>query len=66
MKIFGHSFEKAYQITVAVDKQGKGIAHTTHKELAELKRDQILAYGPDWRMDNSLGSIRATIEPAPD
>lgn len=66
MKIFGHSFEKAYQITRMVDTAGKGIAYTTHKELAELKRDQILAYGPDWRMSASEGSIRATIEPAPD
>jgi ATP-dependent Clp protease adaptor protein ClpS len=66
MKIFGHPFDKAYEITRMVDKAGKGIAFTTHKELAELKRDQILAYGPDWRMKISEGSIRATIEPAPD
>jgi ATP-dependent Clp protease adaptor protein ClpS len=65
MKIFKHSFSKAYEITHAVDKVGKGIAFTTHRELAELKRDQILAYGPDWRMKISEGSIRATIEPAP-
>ncbi len=66
MKIFNHSFEKAYEITHTVDKVGKGVAFTTHKELAELKRDQILAYGPDWRMAISEGSIRATIEPAPE
>jgi ATP-dependent Clp protease adaptor protein ClpS len=66
MKIFGHSFEKALDITRLVDKTGKGIAFTTHKELAELKRDQILAYGPDWRMSISEGSIRASIEPAPE
>jgi ATP-dependent Clp protease adaptor protein ClpS len=65
MKIFKHSFSKAYEITHTVDKAGKGIAFTTHQELAELKRDQILAYGPDWRMKISEGSIRATIEPVP-
>jgi ATP-dependent Clp protease adaptor protein ClpS len=38
---------------------------TTHKELAELKRDQILAYGADPRMEESKGSMRAIVEPAP-
>jgi ATP-dependent Clp protease adaptor protein ClpS len=66
MKLFKHSFDTAYEITRAVDKVGKGVAYTTHKELAELKRDQILAYGPDWRMSQSTASIRATIEPAPE
>jgi ATP-dependent Clp protease adaptor protein ClpS len=66
MKIFAHSFETAFQITHEVDHAGKGIAYTCHLELAELKRDQILAYGPDWRMRVSRGSIRATIEPAPE
>jgi ATP-dependent Clp protease adaptor protein ClpS len=67
MVIFAHPVERAYQITREVDKAGKGIAFTTHMELAELKRDQILAYGADWRMPKvSKGSIRATIEPAPE
>lgn len=66
MTLFTHSFESAFQITREVDKAGKGIAHTCHQELAELKRDQILAYGADWRMKISKGSIRATIEPAPE
>jgi ATP-dependent Clp protease adaptor protein ClpS len=65
MKVFKHDFETAFLITDAVHHQGRGIALTTHKELAELKRDQVLAYGPDWRMPKvSKGSIRATIEPA--
>jgi ATP-dependent Clp protease adaptor protein ClpS len=66
MKVFGHSLEKAYQITDEVHHSGKGIALTTHKELAELKRDLILSAGPDWRMATSEGPIRASIEPAPD
>ena len=66
MKLFAHPFERAYQITREVDKVGKGIAHTCHQELAELKRDQILGYGPDWRMSVSKCSIRATIEPVPE
>jgi ATP-dependent Clp protease adaptor protein ClpS len=66
MELFGHPFEAAYQITREVDKRGKGIAYTCHMELAELKRDLILGYGADWRMEASSTSIRATIEPAPD
>src|ERR1035437_826234 len=65
--IFAHPFEAAFQITREVDKAGKGIAFTCHMELAELKRDQILGYGADWRMPKvSKSSIRATIEPAPE
>ena len=37
---------------------------TTHKELAELKRDQILAYGADWRLERSSGAMKAVVEPA--
>jgi len=67
MTIFSHNAEKAFQITKEVDQAGKGIAFTCHKELAELKRDQILGYGADPRMpEMSKGSIRSTIEPAPE
>ncbi len=67
MVLFGHSFERAFQITDEVHHSGKGIAWTCHQELAELKRDQVLAFGADWRMPKvSHGSIRATIEPAPE
>ena len=31
-----------------VDTTGRVIVDTTTKERAELKRDQIHAYGPDW------------------
>src|ERR1035437_7008809 len=67
MTIFGHSHAKAYDITWEVDHAGKGIAWTCHQELAELKRDQVLAFGADPRMPLvSKGSIRATIDPAPE
>jgi ATP-dependent Clp protease adaptor protein ClpS len=64
MKVFGHPFEKAFQITDTVHHTGRGIAFTTHQELAELKREQVMAGGADWRMEVSRGPIRATIEPA--
>jgi ATP-dependent Clp protease adaptor protein ClpS len=67
MVLFAHPFERAFQITDEVHHAGKGIAWTCHMELAELKRDQVLAFGADWRMPKaSRCSIRATIEPAPE
>jgi ATP-dependent Clp protease adaptor protein ClpS len=47
-----------------VDTQDRAVCLTTHKEHAELKRDQIHAYGRDPRMDVSNGSMSAVIEPA--
>ncbi len=66
MKLFGHSREKAYQMAVEVDTMGRVIVETTTKERAELKRDQIHAYGADWRIPHCKGSMSATIEPAED
>jgi len=61
-KLFGHPEEKAFQIAKEVDTQGKAICLTTTLEHAELKRDQIHAYGPDKRSDKSKGSMSATIQ----
>lgn len=67
MKLFGHSHTKAYDITWEVDHKGKGIACTCHRELAELKCEQVEAYGPDRSFDDFAPvSMRATIEPAPE
>lgn len=64
-KLFGHSFEKAFAMAVEVDLTGRVIVDTTTKECAELKRDQIMAYGTDPSASRSGGSMRATIEPVP-
>ena len=67
MVLFAHPFERAFQITDEVHHRGKGVAFTCHMELAELKRDQVLAFGADWRMPKvSKCAIRATIEAAPE
>lgn len=63
-ELFGHSLERAFQIAKTVDTEGRAICLTTHKEHAELKRDQILAYGRDPIMKESKGSMSAIIEPA--
>ena len=63
-KVFGHSVEKAFEMAKEVDSKGRVIVLTTHKERAELKRDQILAYGPDARIAACTVSMKSVIEPA--
>ena len=60
---FTYEVEKASQMAKEVDKSGRVIVLTTHKEKAELKRDQIHAYGADKRNVRCKGSMSATIEP---
>jgi ATP-dependent Clp protease adaptor protein ClpS len=62
--LFGHPVEKGFQLAKIVDTQGKAIVCTTSLERAELKRDQIHAYGPDPRIPRCKGSMSAVIEPA--
>ena len=64
MKIFGHSREAAFEMATKVDSDGFVIVDTTHKDRAELKRDQVHSYGKDWRMRSSVGSMSAIVEPA--
>lgn len=62
-ELFGHPFEKGFELAKEVDTQGRAIVLTTTKEHAELKRDQIHAYGKDDASDNCAGSMWSTIEP---
>lgn len=63
-QLFGHPPEKGYQMAVEVHTRGRVIVDTTSKERAELKRDQIHAFGPDADIPRCQGSMSATIEPA--
>jgi ATP-dependent Clp protease adaptor protein ClpS len=64
-KIFRHSLSTAQELTWRIHSTGRAIVYTTHKEKAELKRDQVLAWGPDPRMSISKGPLGCYIEPAP-
>jgi ATP-dependent Clp protease adaptor protein ClpS len=64
--LFGYPPEKGYQMAKEVDTTGRVIVMTTTMEHAELKRDQIHAFGPDPRMLRCKGSMSAMIEPAPE
>lgn len=63
MDIFGHSESTVYEMACEVDAKGRVIVNTTHKERAELKRDQIQSYGADWRISHCKGSMSAMVEP---
>jgi ATP-dependent Clp protease adaptor protein ClpS len=66
-ELFGHPPEKGFQMAEEVDRTGRVIVLTTTKEHAELKQDQIHAYGPDpWSSKDCKGSMTAIIEPAYD
>jgi len=63
-QLFGHSLETAFRMAVEVDSMGRVIVYTTHKEQAELKRDQIESYGADPAIPRCKGSMSALIEAA--
>ena len=60
-ELFGHEQAQCHRIAEAVDSEGRAIVLTTTKEHAELKRDQIHAYGKD-HTELSKGSMWSTIE----
>jgi ATP-dependent Clp protease adaptor protein ClpS len=63
-ELFAHPTETAFQMAREVDTTGSVIVDTTTLERAELKRDQIHAYGKDPRIPRCKGSMTARIEPA--
>ena len=64
-QLFGYPPEKGYLMAKEVDTTGRVIVLTTTKEHAELKQDQIHAFGPDpFSSRECKGSMTAIIEPA--
>ncbi len=61
-QLFGHTFERARELAKLVDSSGRAICLTTTKEHAELKRDQIHAFGKDPLATKCAGSMSASIE----
>jgi ATP-dependent Clp protease adaptor protein ClpS len=55
---------EAFRHAVEVDTTGRTIVITCEMSQAEFARDQIHAYGADWRLPRSKGSMSAVIEPA--
>jgi ATP-dependent Clp protease adaptor protein ClpS len=65
-ELFAFPEEKGFKMADEVHRTGRVILITTTLEHAELKRDQIHAYGPDPLLERCKGSMSAMIEPAMD
>ena len=65
-KIFCFSGDQALNHAQEVDARGRTVLITCELPEAEFGRDQIHAYGPDWRLPRSKGSMSALVEPAAD
>lgn len=65
-RVCGHDLAKATQLTTQVHHAGRAAVWTGTKELAELKRDQIRGFGPDfYAMKPVKFPLGVTIEPLP-
>ena len=62
-RLFGHTDQQGRKIAKQVDTEGRAVCLTTTLEHAELKRDQIHAFGRDRSISECKGSMSASIEP---
>jgi ATP-dependent Clp protease adaptor protein ClpS len=63
-ELFAHPEELGWKMAEEVHTKGRVIVLTTSMEHAELKADQIHAFGPDPLIPRCQGSMSASIEPA--
>jgi ATP-dependent Clp protease adaptor protein ClpS len=63
-KLFFFAFQQALDHATEVDQNKRTILMTVERPMAEFAKEQIQGYGPDYRMENSKGSMSAIIEPA--
>jgi len=61
--IFIFTLDQAYRHAEEVDRCGRTVLITCELPEAEFGRDQIHAYGRDWRLERSKGSMSAVVEP---
>jgi ATP-dependent Clp protease adaptor protein ClpS len=61
--LFGYPLTRGYRMAVEVHTTGRAVVATMNLEQAELKREQIHAFGPDPLIPRCKGSMRAIIEP---
>ena len=62
--VCGHSTERAFKAAFRVDTRGRVVVYTAHRELAELKLEQIKGFGRDPHVASSNRSMFAILEPA--
>ena len=64
-KVLRHAPPTAFKMAQEVDASGRVIVFTGHREVAELKREQLVSYGSDPRIASCQGGMSAILEPAP-
>jgi ATP-dependent Clp protease adaptor protein ClpS len=65
-RVCGHNIEKAFELTSQVHFKGKAVVWTGPLEVAELKRDQIRGFGPDFHAEQTVRyPLGVTIEQMP-
>ncbi|MEM6751178.1 MAG: ATP-dependent Clp protease adaptor ClpS [Planctomycetota bacterium] len=66
MTVFGKNPADAFRLTEHVHLKGRAAVWTGSKEVAELKRDQVRGYGPDFFASITVRyPLGVKIEPAP-
>lgn len=63
-QLFKKTTDAAIQHAVEIDKKGQSTIVTVPKEVAELRQEQVHAFGPDMFMSRSAGPMTCIIEPA--
>jgi ATP-dependent Clp protease adaptor protein ClpS len=63
-EVFKLPVAKTVELASSMSKTGRAVCMTTHKEYAEFKRDQILAFGKDTLVEGCPGSMIAVVEQA--
>ncbi|CAN5396896.1 hypothetical protein BH10PLA1_BH10PLA1_20880 [soil metagenome] len=61
--IFSYPVETGFQLADEVDRRGRVVVFTAHREHAELKKEQIDEFGVDPRIEECQGSMQAVVEP---
>jgi ATP-dependent Clp protease adaptor protein ClpS len=61
--IFIFTLDQAYLHAEEVDRCGRTVLITCELPEAEFAKSQIHAYGRDWRLGRSQGSMSAVVEP---
>lgn len=64
MNLCGHSLERGLRSARAIGREGRGVVFTGHRELAELKAEQISDFGVDPRLSTSSGGMTVILQPA--
>lgn len=63
-RLFGHDRTQAFELARKVDTDGRAVVATTHRELGELRVQQIRGFGADPLLSRSRGPMQAVLEPA--